>query len=525
MFLAVAFVAAGLCGALQPAAGIPPEVLQLTQFGPALAVAAVALLWPGRIRDRLAGTLPARGSGPAGRQGRTTEAGSRAALLLTPVLITALSAGGILLVSGSLPVTSPRALAHPLALLVTAQLLGACAEEIGWRCYLQPLLRTRFGPVTSSVLVGTVWGLWHVPVLAQEPAYAAGFLTATIAMSVILGLALERVRSNRLLLAGGFHTLVNLGMLFVTDETSRRQRRCCSSVPPAWPQHSRGSPAPAGRRPRRIGSPPQQRTERADMTEPQVGMAQADRRPGIRLRGALADIGRCQLLSLAALAVSGAGGLVVGALLLLPVGIGFLLLPPAAAALRHMSDRYRDWAARWTGTVISPPGRFHPGRSHPSTRPAATDRPAPSSATTGSGTTCAGPGRSRGRAHCSPPCRWPSSSTASSARPCSPSSGGSWAPATGTPSSRSTPPRPCSPRSCSASDSSAQGSGWPPPPCGSTHAGAAGCWPPRTPPNSSAASSTSPAPAPTSSTSRPPNCGASSGTCTTAHKPAWSPWA
>ncbi|MDX3539291.1 histidine kinase [Streptomyces sp. MB09-01] len=84
-------------------------------------------------------------------------------------------------------------------------------------------------------------------------------------------------------------------------------------------------------------------------------MAQADRRPGTSLTGTLADIGRCQLLSLAALAVSGAGSLVIGALLLLPVGIGFLLLPPAAAALRRISDRYRHWAARWTATVISPP--------------------------------------------------------------------------------------------------------------------------------------------------------------------------
>ncbi|CAM5651360.1 CPBP family intramembrane glutamic endopeptidase [Streptomyces avidinii] len=219
VFLAVALVAAGLCGALQPATGIPPEVLQLTQFGPVLAVAAVALLWPGRIRDRLVGTLPARSNGPADHEARLPS-GNRAALLLTAALITALSAGGALLTSGSLPVTSPRALAHPLTLLVTAQLVGACAEEIGWRCYLQPLLRTRFGPVTASVLVGTAWGLWHVPALTQGPAYAAGFLTATVAMSVILGLALERVRSNRLLLAGGFHTLVNLGMLFVTDETS-----------------------------------------------------------------------------------------------------------------------------------------------------------------------------------------------------------------------------------------------------------------------------------------------------------------
>ncbi|MFJ6718471.1 lysostaphin resistance A-like protein [Streptomyces sp. NPDC091259] len=220
VFLAVAFVAAGVCGALQPATGIPPEVLQLTQFGPAVAVAAVALLWPGRIRNRLAGTLPARGRGQAGREGRDPVLG-RAALLLTPVLITALCAGGGLLTTGSLPVTAPAALvAHPVALVVVAQLVGACGEEIGWRCCLQPLLRSRFGPLAASVLVGAAWGLWHVPALSQGPAYAAGFLLATVTMSVILGLALEHVRSNRLLLAGGFHTLVNLGMLFVTDEKS-----------------------------------------------------------------------------------------------------------------------------------------------------------------------------------------------------------------------------------------------------------------------------------------------------------------
>ncbi|MFE2547450.1 histidine kinase [Streptomyces sp. NPDC059355] len=95
------------------------------------------------------------------------------------------------------------------------------------------------------------------------------------------------------------------------------------------------------------------------MTEPRVGMAQREGsrdygvRPGIR--GALVDLGRCQLLSLAAFAVFGTGGLVVCALLLLPVGVGFPLLPPAAAALRRLSDRYRDWAARWTGISISPP--------------------------------------------------------------------------------------------------------------------------------------------------------------------------
>ncbi|MCX2184519.1 CPBP family intramembrane metalloprotease [Streptomyces sp. SKN60] len=209
VFLAVAFVAAGLLGAVQPATGVPAEVVQLTQFGPAAGVLVVALLWPGRIRERLAGTLPERGSRARGR-----------GLLLTALLIIGLAAGAYALWTGSPGFTDPRTLAHPFALVVAAQLVGACGEEIGWRCFLQPLLSARFGPWAASLLVGAVWGVWHVGVFAETPAYAAGFLVATVAMSVVLGLGLERIRANRLLLAGGFHTLVNLGMLLFMDEES-----------------------------------------------------------------------------------------------------------------------------------------------------------------------------------------------------------------------------------------------------------------------------------------------------------------
>ncbi|MEV7279920.1 CPBP family intramembrane glutamic endopeptidase [Streptomyces sp. NPDC093111] len=228
VFLAVAFVAAGAFGAIQPATGIPPEVVQLTQFGPALAVLALALLWPARIRRRLAGTLRADTRSADTRSADTRAADTRGPgvkvpamwLLLTAPLIIALSAGAYALVHDGPVSTDPRALSHPFLLIVVAQGVGACGEEIGWRCLLQPLLRTRFGPLTASVLVGLAWGVWHVGVFAQAPAYAAGFLTATVAMSVVLGLALERIRSGRLLLAGGFHALVNLGMLLFMDEES-----------------------------------------------------------------------------------------------------------------------------------------------------------------------------------------------------------------------------------------------------------------------------------------------------------------
>ncbi|WOX20718.1 type II CAAX endopeptidase family protein [Streptomyces solicathayae] len=224
VFLGVAFVAAGILGAVQPATGVPPVVVQLTQFGPAAGVLVVALLWPSRIRARLAGALPRRMSPPAYEAGRAPgpERAARPGvrLLLTAPLIIVLAAGGYAWWSGDPVVSDPRGLEHSFALIAAAQLVGACGEEVGWRCLLQPMLADRFEPLAASVLVGAVWGVWHVGVFAQAPAYAAGFLTATVAMSVVLGLALERVRSGRLLFAGGFHALVNLGMLLFMDEES-----------------------------------------------------------------------------------------------------------------------------------------------------------------------------------------------------------------------------------------------------------------------------------------------------------------
>lgn len=37
-------------------------------------------------------------------------------------------------------------------------------EEYGWRYYLQPLLQSRFGKRGGVILLGVVWGIWHLPV-------------------------------------------------------------------------------------------------------------------------------------------------------------------------------------------------------------------------------------------------------------------------------------------------------------------------------------------------------------------------
>ncbi|RKE20801.1 CPBP family intramembrane glutamic endopeptidase [Streptomyces sp. TLI_171] len=202
VFLVVAFAGAGVLGAVQPATGVPGEVVELLQFGPALGVLAVAAGWPRLVRGLWAGGA---------------ARGPWAAVLGSAAAVTGLAVAGALLLGVPVPVTGTAA---PFGVVAAAQLVGACGEEAGWRCLLQPLLRERFGVWGSSVAVGLLWGCWHVQVFAQAPAYAAGFLAATVAMSVLLGAAWERIGAHRLAVAGAFHALVNLGMLVFLDEES-----------------------------------------------------------------------------------------------------------------------------------------------------------------------------------------------------------------------------------------------------------------------------------------------------------------
>ncbi|MFC9282847.1 sensor histidine kinase [Streptomyces collinus] len=69
----------------------------------------------------------------------------------------------------------------------------------------------------------------------------------------------------------------------------------------------------------------------------------------------LVAVGRCHLAGLLGLRVVTAGAGVVGALLLLPVGLGLWLLPPAAGALRRCSDIARRRAERWSGVRVTAP--------------------------------------------------------------------------------------------------------------------------------------------------------------------------
>jgi membrane protease YdiL (CAAX protease family) len=72
---------------------------------------------------------------------------------------------------------------------VTLFLAGAL-EELGWRGFLQPRLQQRFSALRASIVIGIVWGLWHVPMILTGTGDFTVFweyLLNVIALSVILG--------------------------------------------------------------------------------------------------------------------------------------------------------------------------------------------------------------------------------------------------------------------------------------------------------------------------------------------------
>jgi hypothetical protein len=50
-----------------------------------------------------------------------------------------------------------------LGIFLPLLILGPLSEEIGWRGYALARLQTRWNALTSSLIVGLVWALWHLP--------------------------------------------------------------------------------------------------------------------------------------------------------------------------------------------------------------------------------------------------------------------------------------------------------------------------------------------------------------------------
>jgi len=144
--------------------------------------------------------------------------------LLFPVIC-----GGALLIAKLLGESIPELawISNPLIIITTFFTIlftgGPLQEEFGWRGYALPRLQTRFNALTSSIILGILWSLWHLPYfyIGSESGYQYlwGHLISAVIISIIMTWLYNNTGGS-ILVALLTHNLFNVSnILFPALET------------------------------------------------------------------------------------------------------------------------------------------------------------------------------------------------------------------------------------------------------------------------------------------------------------------
>jgi len=116
-----------------------------------------------------------------------------------------------------------------LPLIILALILAPLIEETGWRGYGVDSLRSRMGPLGTSLWFGVLWSLWHAPLVfikgtyhydlanMENPIYLANFFVSVIPVAVLANWLYYK--HNRSIIAGMLtHSMLN-GMAVLFNAT------------------------------------------------------------------------------------------------------------------------------------------------------------------------------------------------------------------------------------------------------------------------------------------------------------------
>jgi membrane protease YdiL (CAAX protease family) len=155
-----------------------PVAIMAQLLGPALAGLAMIAICDGRVGFRQLGVRL-----------RAWKAGAGwyfMALLLAPIVI-----GAILMSLGAIaPVYLPGILTRDdklagLMMGISSGIIVGICEELGWTGFVTPRMRQRYSVVATGLIIGFLWGVWHVLPMAIMPGIAyAGDVTPAMSMGM-----------------------------------------------------------------------------------------------------------------------------------------------------------------------------------------------------------------------------------------------------------------------------------------------------------------------------------------------------
>lgn len=111
-----------------------------------------------------------------------------------------------------------------LPFLLVIFVVNGYGEEVGWRGFAWPRLRTEHRVFGAAVRLASVWALWHLPTfwlatgLTLDPWIIPGWLLGLVAGAVVLGWLYERSQGS-LVVVAIFHTGLNLASATAATES------------------------------------------------------------------------------------------------------------------------------------------------------------------------------------------------------------------------------------------------------------------------------------------------------------------
>lgn len=105
-----------------------------------------------------------------------------------------------------------------LPMLIIFAIPNALGEELGWRGFVLSRLQTTYGPLKASIILGFIWGIWHIPTWIAQGITGTNIfiLMLSIVATAVLFTWVYNNTNGSLLLAWLYHSVFTISGYFLT---------------------------------------------------------------------------------------------------------------------------------------------------------------------------------------------------------------------------------------------------------------------------------------------------------------------